>query len=263
MRAREPIGRRMRRKPWHHGFNGWALERLLRSVPQPFPNAVWKHALQLKVVPESPARAVEAYWRAHPIRADRLSRALAAESGAPANWTWRLDRAAEDASALSFRIPPAPYREAEFSRGPGYCCICGQPVFRLGWHRDFWGDGLPNRRASWHACCVAAWKFWNAPSDQIRILKALQRRRCGITGSFLRRGAEVDHRIPLYAVWREYRAAPWPSLLRFWGLPNLQVVNRAAHAAKCAAEARDRASSFGAQTAAVGPILDAETGLSG
>ena len=29
-------------------------------------------------------------------------------------------------------------------------------------------------------------------------------------------------------------------LLDYWGLPNLQVINRDAHAAKCAAEARDR-----------------------
>ena len=30
------------------------------------------------------------------------------------------------------------------------------------------------------------------------------------------------------------------ALLDFWGLPNLQVINRAAHAAKCAIEARHR-----------------------
>jgi hypothetical protein len=29
-------------------------------------------------------------------------------------------------------------------------------------------------------------------------------------------------------------------LLDFWGLPNLQVINRDVHAAKCATEARDR-----------------------
>jgi hypothetical protein len=41
-------------------------------------------------------------------------------------------------------------------------------------------------------------------------------------------------------VWSEFRDALWPQLLDYWGLPNLQVVNRDAHAAKCAAEARDR-----------------------
>jgi hypothetical protein len=34
--------------------------------------------------------------------------------------------------------------------------------------------------------------------------------------------------------------APYPGLLNFWGLPNLQVINRDMHAAKCATEARDR-----------------------
>ena len=38
----------------------------------------------------------------------------------------------------SFRSPPAPYREAAFARGPGFCCVCGQPVYRFGWHVDLW-----------------------------------------------------------------------------------------------------------------------------
>jgi hypothetical protein len=33
---------------------------------------------------------------------------------------------------------------------------------------------------------------------------------------------------------------PWPKLLDFWGLPNLQVVNRDAHAIKSTLEAQDR-----------------------
>ena len=52
--------------------------------------------------------------------------------------------------------------------------------------------------------------------------------------------AEVDHRIPLFRVWREYRDAPWPKLLGYWGLPNLRVINREAHVAKCLTEARNR-----------------------
>jgi hypothetical protein len=52
--------------------------------------------------------------------------------------------------------------------------------------------------------------------------------------------AEVDHRVPLFRVWSEKRDSPWPKLLDFWGLPNLQVINRDAHAAKCAIEARHR-----------------------
>ena len=53
-------------------------------------------------------------------------------------------------------------------------------------------------------------------------------RRCGETGGRFWKTAEVDHRIPLFRVWREYRDAPWPKLLGYWGLPNLQVINREA-----------------------------------
>src|SRR6516162_11050742 len=45
---------------------------------------------------------------------------------------------------------------------------------------------------------------------------------------------------PLFRVWREYRDVSWPKLLDFWGLRNLQVINRDVHVAKCANEARDR-----------------------
>jgi len=51
----------------------------------------------------------------------------------------------------------------------------------------------------------------------------------------------VDHRVPLFVVWSEHRSQPWPELLAFWGTPNLQVINRAAHVEKCAGEAAERA----------------------
>ena len=44
--------------------------------------------------------------------------------------------------------------------------------------------------------------------------------------------------------WREHRDTPWPKLLDYWGLPNLQVINRDVHVEKCADEAgwrRERA----------------------
>jgi hypothetical protein len=46
--------------------------------------------------------------------------------------------------------------------------------------------------------------------------------------------------MPLFRVWRERRNTPWPMLLSYWGVPNLQVINRDAHAAKCAEEAQYR-----------------------
>lgn len=221
---------------WRAERNRKALARLEKALPEIFPAAVYERALRRPFIPPTPRLAVDGYWRAHPIRADRLTRALAAKSGAPAGWTWQIAGGAKSKLPKSFRFPPAPYRERKFARGPGYCCVCGQPVYRLGWHIDLW-DGGPNRNAAWHAACVISWNFWSAPSDQVRLLKRLQERRCPESGKRLLLSAEVDHRMPLFRVWQEHRDLPWPELLGFWGVPNLQVINRDAHVAKCAAEA--------------------------
>jgi hypothetical protein len=117
--------------------------------------------------------------------------------------------------------------------------VCGQPVYRFGWHVDLWDNGA-NVNANWHCACVIAWHFWNAPSGYVRILRRLQASRCGQSGGRLWKNAEVDHRVPLFRVWSAHRETPWPALLNYWGLPNLQVINRDVHAAKCAIEARDR-----------------------
>ena len=260
---------------WRDEINRKALARLTRVLPAVFPRPALIHALGRRFTPPMPRLAIDSYWRAHPMRADRLARALAKRSGAPPGWTWHLadekparvkrrkadhsepppdppPQAGEGTSscpprlagegregATSFRIPPAPYRERRYARGAGFCCICGQPVYRFGWHVDLWGQGT-NSNAIWHAACVVAWDFWTAPSDYARVLKRLQQRRCAETGRRLWKTAEVDHRVPLFRVWREHRSTPWPSLLGFWGLPNLQVINRDAHVGKCAEEARLR-----------------------
>jgi hypothetical protein len=219
--------------------NAQSLARLNKALPEIFPASVLAHALSRRWTPPTPRLAVDSYWRAHPLRADRLARALAARGGAPDGWTWRLK--SDDAPALpaSFRSPPAPFREETFARGPGYCCVCGQPVYRLGWHEDLWDRG-PNRNATWHTACVVSWRLWNAPSDYAKLLRRLQQRRCAQTGARLWKTSEVDHRVPLFRVWREHREMDWPPLLAFWGLPNLQVINRDAHTEKCAAEAGTR-----------------------
>jgi hypothetical protein len=217
--------------------NRRALARLTRALPAMFPQPVLIHARNRRFMPPMPRLAIDAYWRAHVIRADRLARALAARSGTPAGWTWRLGT--ESGLPATFRAPPAPYREPAFARGPGFCCVCGQPVYRFGWHTDLWNQG-PNRNAVWHTACVTAWRFWNAPSDHAALLRRLQKRRCAETGGRLWRTAEVDHRVPLFRVWGEHRDTAWPALLAFWGRPNLQVINRDAHAEKCAEEARYR-----------------------
>ena len=225
---------------WRDERNARSRARLAKALPPVFPAPVLIHAANRPFVPPLPRLAVESYWRAHPVRADRLARALARRSAIPDGWTWRLSAGPDDGLGRSFRTPPAPFREPARALGPGWCCICGQPIYRFGWHRDLWGEGGPNRRATWHACCVAAWKLWIAPSDQTRLLRKLQGRRCPETGTRLLKTAEIDHKVPLYRVWRDQRAQPWPHLLRFWGFPNLQAINRAGHTGKSSAEAGER-----------------------
>jgi hypothetical protein len=219
--------------------NKRSLARLSKSLPEIFPPAVLNRALSRPFIPPTPRLAIDSYWRAHPLRADRLARALAARSGAPKGWKWQLGSNRKSGLPTTFRTPPAPYRERPFTRGSGFCCVCGQPVYRFGWHVDLWGGGS-NKNANWHCACVIAWEFWNAPSGEAPLLRRLQARRCGQTRGRLWKDAEVDHRVPLFRVWSEHRDVQWPKLLEFWGLPNLQVINRDAHVAKCAQEARDR-----------------------
>ena len=59
--------------------------------------------------------------------------------------------------------------------------------------------------------------------------------------------------MPLFRVWREHRHIGWPALLGFWGVPNLQVINREAHTAKCASEASYRGRIRGAAEAVIPP----------
>nr|WP_246505066.1 hypothetical protein [Microvirga antarctica] len=226
---------------WRDERNEKSRVRLARRLSADFPPCVLAHALRQPFTPPTQRRAVESYWRHRPLLADRLCRALAAKSKAPETWTWQLDREAGSGSPISFRTPPAPYREAKYSLGPGHCCVCGQPVYRLGWHIDLWGDDHPNKNATWHAACVVAWEFWAAPTGHLRSLKVRQGRKCPATGKRLLKTSEVDHRTPLFAVWADHRDRPWPELLAFWGAPNLQVINKSAHFDKCAQEASLRA----------------------
>ena len=218
-------------------YNRRALARLTRATPEIFPAPVLIHVRGLRWTPPMPRIAADSYWRAHVLRADRLARTLAGLSGTPEGWTWRIGP--KKGLPESFRQPPAPYREPKFARGPGFCCVCGQPVYRFGWHRDLWNTG-PNRRAEWHAACIVAWRLWNAPSDHAKLIRRLQGRKCAQSGGRLWKTSEVDHRVPLFRVWREHREMAWPDLLSFWGLPNLQIINREVHVEKCAVEAGTR-----------------------
>jgi hypothetical protein len=53
--------------------NRQALARLTRPVPTIFPSGVLTRALSRPLVPPPPRLAIDGYWRAHPIRADRRS----------------------------------------------------------------------------------------------------------------------------------------------------------------------------------------------
>ena len=94
---------------------------------------------------------------------------------------------------------------------------------------------------------MAAWNLWTAPSDHVRHLKKFQKNKCAATGIRLLKDAEVDHRMPLFKVWRERSTRQWPDLLTFWGAPNLQVINRKAHLDKSVRETGERARMNGAE----------------
>src|SRR2546423_6371297 len=135
---------------WRAERNRKALARLAKALPAIFPAPVLTYALKRAFIPPMPRLAIDGYWRAHPLRADRLARALAAKSGAPAGWTWQLGKGRVSDLPKSFRLPPAPYRERAHARGGGFCCVCGQPVYRLGGdHGPLAGGPDPKRdRAS-------------------------------------------------------------------------------------------------------------------
>ena len=118
------------RVPWGPTMSKWEAERaernrrsiarLTKSLPGVFPSAVLSRALGRPFAPPTPRLAIDSYWGAHPLRADRLARALAARSGVPTGWRWRLGG--------RFRTPPAPYRERAHAKGP-FIASAGMPTF--------------------------------------------------------------------------------------------------------------------------------------
>ena len=124
--------------------NRQSLARLARSLPEIFPSAVLSRARNRPFVPPTPRLAIDGYWRAHPLRADRLARALAARSGAPDGWTWRLADSRKSKLPATFRTPPAPYREAAYSRGAGSAAYAGNRFIASGGMLIF-GTPAPTR----------------------------------------------------------------------------------------------------------------------
>jgi hypothetical protein len=62
--------------------NRQSVARLNRALPGIFPSAVMSWALGRPFVPPTPRLAIDSYWRAHPIRADRLARPCSSERSA-------------------------------------------------------------------------------------------------------------------------------------------------------------------------------------
>src|SRR5215471_9819664 len=67
----------MAESAWLAQRNQKALARLRRNLPGIFPGAVLLHALSRPFLPATPRRAVDSYWRHHPVRDNKLARALA------------------------------------------------------------------------------------------------------------------------------------------------------------------------------------------
>jgi hypothetical protein len=73
------------------------------------------------------------------------------------------------------------------------------------------------------AYCLIGFAAFGAirPTNQVRLLRRLQSLRCSESGGRLWKDAEVDHRVPLFRVWSDYREAPI-SHVRFhfccWGI---------------------------------------------
>jgi hypothetical protein len=118
------------------------------------------------------AAACDRIWGAHPFRADRLARALAARSGGPAVGVGGSATVGGGCLARSGRrLRHIENAHTHMGRAAAVCA--GNPSYRFGWHVDLRGMG-PHKNAVWHCACVVAWQFWNTPSSQIRLLRHLQ-----------------------------------------------------------------------------------------
>ncbi len=216
-------------------YNKRLAARLTRATPEIFPAPVLIHANNLRWMPPMPRLAADSYWRAHVIRADRLSRALAAQSGAPDGWTWRTGK-----RGPLRKLPPAARHIARRnSRAARASAACGQAVSIASAGTATCGTpartAAPNgirpasrrgdcgtRRATTTGCCAscsraAARRAAAACGRPPRSTTACRCFRCGRSAA-TRRGRSLS----------------------YWGVPNLQVINRDVHAAKCAEEAKYR-----------------------
>lgn len=142
-------------------------------------------------------------------------------------------------------------------KGHNFCPVCTGPTFHDGdWRFE---AATPRWNRSWHAPCLQTSFVWTRYADYALYLARRQGGVCPETGEpiiaeqvsyhgkayqYVKAGVEVDHVIPLWRVRLEGGKHPWPGVLRFWGLSNLQALSSVGHKRKTAREARERAHFF-------------------
>jgi hypothetical protein len=254
---------------WRAAINRKALARLDKALPAIFPQGVLIHALQRRFMPPMPRLAVDSYWRAHPVRADRLARALACRqrragrvalaacfggrgAASPAGFPRSRSAGRTGASACAASRPDAGRPDLA---DPAGALSRARPRARAGVLLRVRPAGLPLRLACGFvgprrqherrlACCLRGRLGFMDGAErscrraQTAATTALRRdRRTAVAD---RRGRSSHTAVPGLARASRPRLA---AAAAFWGVPNLQVINRRVHVAKCAAEACQRRAS--------------------
>lgn len=186
-------------------------------------------------------------------KAERVTLMLAQRSGEVADYEWRpaprpycslYDRREYSGGrpTRTHRDPPLPFHARRSV--PGTCRVCGQPIYGGGGWRET--AGPVSTRLTWHTNCTTTYFVMTKAADYTAPLILRQGMRCAVSGEPIPlpypAGIEVDHEIPLFRVARDRADLPWFHMIAFWMTWNLRALTRAAHLAKCADEARERAS---------------------
>lgn len=214
----------------------------------------------VKVVPrmgyDTPSLRVSRYWYRHPRRAFALMMAMMRANETPiiSDWprvvsqsrfTWH-GPGGKPATIIKpdktlFREPPQPYLSHEPYRMIG-CPMCGGQRYKLGWHKDWDGSGIC-QKGYWHAACGTAYRLMRNPFDYWKYFYDRQNGICSLSGESLgeKNNIQIDHFVPLYKVYRDYRDYPIEDIMVFWGPDNLRAVTKKAHKIKSKFESAERA----------------------
>ena len=109
-------------------INRRAHARLMKALPDIFPSNVVSRALIRPFIPPTPRLAINSYWRDHPLRTDRLARALAMRSGQPVGWRrrcWKRRSASIRTTAKRSACSPLADAVRQIAAEPGAKFIAG------------------------------------------------------------------------------------------------------------------------------------------